>query len=77
MMLEHYSVGTRVVVNKNPIHPKLAGLTGTVVKTTDGGERCTNKDPQRRDQSCRGNVIVQVPGRGKFLLRPEHVEVIP
>jgi hypothetical protein len=69
------SIGAEVVIGANPIHPRLAGRTGTVVAFTAGDAKYPVA--RRREiagHRCGGNPMVEVPGNGRVLLRPEHIK---
>jgi hypothetical protein len=69
------AVGAEVLIGANPIHPRLAGRTGTVVAFTAGDAKYPAA--RRRELAghrCGGNPIVEVPGNGRVLLRPEHLK---
>jgi len=69
-------IGAVVRIKANPVHPKLAGYTATVVKHTEGVHvDASHLMVAKAKYLLGGNPIVEIRGR-RFLFRTEHLEVI-
>lgn len=74
---ERLPIGTRVLIRKNRVHPRLAGYAGELVAYSGG--HVTNPglvSPEHRGKRSGGGKPIVLMGGQRFLFRPEDIEKI-